>query len=105
MIAVLLLPALLIAGCAATDARRSAVPKAEPVRVEPQHDWSDAILYFVILDRFANGNAANDSGADVHNPGGWHGGDFAGLEANLDEIASLGATAIWITPVVEQIDY
>lgn len=105
MITVLLLPALLIASCAATDARLSSVPTAEPVRVEPQRDWSDAILYFVIVDRFANGNAANDAGVDVRNVGGWHGGDLAGLEAHLDEIASLGATAIWITPVVDQIDY
>jgi alpha-amylase len=100
-----LLPTLLVHGCATTSAGRVAATAGGPVRVEPQRDWSDAILYFVILDRFANGNAANDSDADVHNPGGWHGGDFAGLEANLDEIASLGATAIWITPVVDQIDY
>jgi glycosidase len=75
------------------------------VKITPQRDWSDAVLYFVILDRFANGSGANDSNVDRANPGGFHGGDFAGLTAQLDEIASLGATAIWITPVARQIDF
>ena len=75
------------------------------VRIVPQRDWSDAILYFVILDRFADGSTANDTNVDRNNPGGFHGGDFVGLTQQLDEIASLGATALWITPVVRQIDY
>ena len=74
-----------------------------PTTVEPQRDWSEAIIYFVITDRFANGDRSNDAHVDLANPGGWHGGDFAGLEAQLDEITSLGATAIWITSVQLQI--
>ena len=75
------------------------------VAVLPQRDWSDAVLYFVVLDRFADGDAANNAKVDRANPGGFHGGDLAGLTAQLDEIADLGATAIWITPVVEQIAF
>jgi glycosidase len=71
----------------------------------PQRDWSDAVLYFVILDRFADGSGANNTNVDRNNPGGFHGGDLAGLTAQLDEIAELGATALWITPVARQIDY
>lgn len=75
------------------------------VQVQPQRDWSDAIIYFAIVDRFADGDSSNNAGVDRRNPGGWHGGDLAGLKAQLDEIASLGATAIWITPVVKQIEF
>ncbi len=96
-------------GCAgqpAVDSNGDA-PKAKQgvVEVEPQRNWADAVLYFVILDRYANGSGANDTHVDRNNPGGFHGGDFVGLMQQLDEIASLGATAIWITPVVRQIDY
>jgi len=73
--------------------------------VTPQRDWSDAVLYFVVLDRFADGDAGNDAGVDRSNPGGFHGGDLKGLARHLDEIATLGATALWITPVVRQDSY
>jgi alpha-amylase len=96
-----------LAGCAGTpghdaDTGAGATGMA---KVAPQRDWSDAVLYFVILDRFADGSGANNTNVDRNNPGGFHGGDFAGLTAQLDEIASLGATAIWITPIARQIDY
>ena len=96
--------ALALAGCAGSPS--APAPGAEgPVSVTPQRDWSDAVLYFVILDRFADGSGANNTNVDRMNPGGFHGGDLAGLTAQLDEIADLGATAIWITPVATQIDY
>ena len=106
-LAALLACAVAIGGCA-TSSAPSATGGASaqgPVRVAPHRDWSDAVLYFVILDRYADGDGANDDKVDRNNPGGWHGGDFKGLTAQLDEIASLGATALWITPVVEQIEY
>jgi len=91
-------------GCASSPSGPS-VGARSPVSVTPQRDWSDAVLYFVIVDRFADGSGANDTNVDRANPGGFHGGDLVGLTAQLDEIASLGATAIWITPVPRQIDY
>jgi alpha-amylase len=94
-----------LAGCATSPAAPSASRLDGPVKVLPQRDWSDAVLYFVILDRFADGSGANNTNVDRNNPGGFHGGDFVGLTAQLDEIASLGATAIWITPIARQIDY
>jgi len=96
---------LVLSGCASTPATSPAAAPTTPVRVTPQRDWSDAILYFVILDRFADGSGANNTNVDRANPGGFHGGDLAGLTAQLDEIAELGATAIWITPVARQIDF
>jgi glycosidase len=104
-VACALLAGLALHGCA-THRTAGDTPRAgSPVAVTPQRDWSDAILYFLILDRYANGSAANDTNVDRANPGGFHGGDFVGLTQQLDEIASLGATAIWITPVVRQIDF
>jgi alpha-amylase len=91
------------AGGTGAASRSSAVQG--PVTVVPQRDWSDAVLYFVILDRYADGDRAGDGKVDRANPGGWHGGDLKGLTAELDEIADLGATAIWITPVARQIAY
>ncbi|HYH07169.1 MAG TPA: alpha-amylase family glycosyl hydrolase [Thermoanaerobaculia bacterium] len=67
-------------------------------------EWPDAVLYFVVLDRFADGSVANNAGVDLNAKGTFHGGDLAGLTQQLDEIASLGVTALWITPVVDNID-
>ncbi len=70
-----------------------------------QAGWRDEVLYFVMLDRFANGDPANDQDVDRANPLAFQGGDLAGLTAQLPEIADLGATAIWITPLALQIDH
>ena len=61
------------------------------------------MLYFVIVDRFADGDSTNDRQADVTARGAFHGGDLAGLRLHLDEVAGLGVTALWITPVVKNI--
>ncbi len=79
-------------------------PTMAPVR----HPMSGEIIYFVMPDRFANGDPSNDTagldgGPLVHgflptDRAYHHGGDLAGLTGKLDYIAELGATAIWITP-------
>jgi alpha-amylase len=61
--------------------------------------WADEVLYFVLIDRFADGDPANNAGVDRRNPGGWHGGDLKGLTQQLDELKDLGVTALWINPV------
>lgn len=91
-------------GTANAQAVPGAAVRSAPAAVEPQRDWRDAILYFVVLDRFADGDPANNRDVDRNAKGAFHGGDLAGLRAQLDEIASLGATALWITPVVRNID-
>jgi glycosidase len=96
--------ALLLGGC------QPAMQRDEPgattfAAVQPQRDWSDAVIYFVLLDRFADGDPANNLNVQPRNPGGWRGGDLRGLREQLDEIASLGATAIWINPIQRQIDF
>ncbi|WP_454041192.1 pullulanase-type alpha-1,6-glucosidase [Cellulosimicrobium sp. Marseille-Q8652] len=69
---------------------------------------SDERFYFVMTDRFANGDPANDtaglgddrltSGFDPTDKGFYQGGDIAGLRENLDYVEGLGTTAIWLTP-------
>jgi len=84
---------ILLAGLLAAAA---AVPK-------PARPWSDDILYFVLVDRFADGDPGNDANVDRKAKGAFHGGDLKGLLAQLDEIASLGVTAIWVNPLVKNI--
>lgn len=68
------------------------------------------MMYLVMPDRFANGNANNDSTNDTaekakrDNPNGRHGGDIAGIINNLDYVKNLGATALWVTPLCEDND-
>jgi len=66
--------------------------------------WRNQNIYQIITDRFFNGDSANDvSGLpnfNASNGGQAHGGDFKGIEQKLDYIKALGATAIWISPVL-----
>ncbi len=64
------------------------------------------VLYLIMPDRFADGDAGNDAlasspPADRSAPRRYHGGDLEGVTQHLDYIQQLGATAIWLTPVVE----
>ena len=56
-----------------------------------------------MTDRFYDGDTSNDEYIDVdkNNPTAYHGGDLQGIIQKLDYIESLGVTAIWITPVVD----
>lgn len=70
---------------------------------QANESWRNDVVYFVMLDRFADGDATNNQGVDPTNPLAFHGGDLKGLTAQLEEIADLGATAIWLTPIVQQV--
>ncbi len=69
----------------------------------------DEVIYFLMPDRFDNGDPANDTGGipggrldhgfDPTHEGFYHGGDLAGIERRLDYIQGLGATAIWMAPI------
>jgi len=78
-------------------------------RLRKGYDSSD-VLYLLMPDRFANGNASNDNTPDtaekanrsVNN--GRHGGDIQGIIDHLDYIQQTGATALWSTPLCEDND-
>ncbi|MCG2805010.1 MAG: alpha-amylase, partial [Propionicimonas sp.] len=65
-------------------------------------------FYFVMADRFANGDTTNDTGGisggvndhgfNPANKGFYNGGDLAGLLDKIDYIQGLGTTSIWLTP-------
>ncbi|MEJ3745409.1 pullulanase-type alpha-1,6-glucosidase [Actinomycetes bacterium KLBMP 9797] len=87
-------------------------PQATAVAAPPPQ-WTDRApaeqFYFVLPDRFANGDPRNDRGglagdrlATGHDPadkGFYHGGDLRGLIDKLDYIQGLGTTAIWMAPL------
>ncbi|MBP7469890.1 MAG: alpha-amylase [Flavobacterium sp.] len=71
--------------------------------------WENANVYFLLIDRFNNGDKTNDLTYNRNKPTGklrgFEGGDIRGVIQKLDEgyFEKLGITAIWMTPVVEQI--
>ena len=69
----------------------------------------DEVMYFLLPDRFENGDPSNDRGGlkgdrlktgyDPTAKGFYHGGDLKGVIKRLDYIQGLGATAIWLAPI------
>ncbi len=69
----------------------------------------DEVIYFVLPDRFENGDPRNDRGGikggrldhgfDPAHKGFYHGGDLKGLTERLDYIQGMGVTAIWFAPI------
>ncbi|MGV8962231.1 MAG: glycoside hydrolase family 13 protein [Candidatus Saccharimonadaceae bacterium] len=69
---------------------------------------SSDVLYLIMPDRFANGNATNDQipmqmpyKVDRSQPGARHGGDLQGISNHMNYFSDLGVTAIWLNPVLE----
>jgi hypothetical protein len=90
--------------------------------------WEDQVLYFLMLDRFSDGNErggyANASGQPVETPlyrpqdggridydswfragGGWQGGTIKGLISKLGYLRRLGVTALWVSPPFRQVAF
>ena len=63
--------------------------------------WKDQILYFVLLDRFFDGNKDNCRQVNPKNLQSFHGGDIAGLEQKLGYLEELGITGIWVSPFLK----
>lgn len=86
-------------------------PLAETlVRAPVSHAVQDDVFYFVMPDRFANGNTANDLGGvtsgnlaehgyKADDKAFYHGGDLQGMIDHLDYLEGLGITAVWMTPI------
>jgi glycosidase len=79
-----------------------------------ERSLQDEVFYFVLPDRFYNGDSLNDLGADLDDKkrvlshggldkthkGMYHGGDLAGLTEKLPYLDNMGISAIWLTPVL-----
>ncbi|HZQ65956.1 MAG TPA: alpha-amylase family glycosyl hydrolase [Gaiellaceae bacterium] len=120
-----LVAALALAVPGATAGTGPAPPPAGTVgalaAAPPPSSLASERIYFVMTDRYANGDPSNDTGGygplrsqngfDPASPAYWHGGDFEGLTGGctdpvhgLERIRNLGFTAIWVTPpVVNQV--
>jgi len=103
------LAALAAAAWAGLVDSASAQAGTDALRALRERPAEDEVIYFLLPDRFANGNPSNDRGGmsgdrlatgfDPTDPGFYHGGDLAGLTARLDYIRDLGATALWLAPI------
>ncbi len=67
-------------------------------------DWRNEVIYQLLVDRFANADRSNDYRIDLAGKARYHGGDWRGVEENLDYIQNLGVTAIWISPLVKNVE-
>lgn len=116
------LPALALLASSLLSAPLSASPSALAAAPATGGDFrarlpEDEVVYFLLTDRFENGDPANDRGGlarpgaaddkrtvtgyDPTAKGFYHGGDLKGLIGRLDYIQGLGATALWVTPVLK----
>jgi alpha-amylase len=92
---------LLFASCSST--------KTSKIASKTPFVWENANVYFLLIDRFNNGDKTNDKTYNRNKTTaklrGFEGGDIRGVIQKLDEgyFEKLGITAIWMTPVVEQI--
>jgi alpha-amylase len=81
----------------------------EPSGTNTPFVWESANLYFLLTDRFNNGDTSNDINFDrtleTGKLRGFEGGDIKGVTQKVKEgyFTDLGINAIWITPIVEQI--
>ena len=105
-----LLPVVPAAATASAAPRPPSPPSDARLAREPaRHDLTREQFYFVLPDRFANGDTSNDRGGlrgsrletgfDPTDKGFYQGGDLKGLTQRLDYVKGLGTTAIWLAPI------
>lgn len=79
-------------------------PADLPHRSNADVDWRDQVIYQIVIDRFENGDPNNDFNVEPSVPGKFHGGDWQGVIDKLDYLQTLGVTALWISPVVKNVE-
>ena len=103
-----ILPAVLLIACVLLF-----LPKKDSV-IKPgtwqgEFDFDEAVVYFLLTDRFYNGDPTNDDpngeNYDVSHPETYHGGDLQGIIDKLDYIQALGVNTIWVSPIVDNINF
>ena len=114
-----------LAGCATAPAPKDAASTPTPDYYGTLEPFASDAVYFVLTDRFVNGDPSNDQreqgkakGADYftfdrpvpgapagrHDNVGYLGGDFKGIVDNAQYIREMGFAAVWITPIVDNPD-
>jgi alpha-amylase len=110
LVSLVLLGTALVTGCASGSRSDGVSPVLEAASpTNPGQFWNSATIYFLLTDRFQNGDRTNDHALGRARDGAvlrsFEGGDLAGVLQKIDKgyFDSLGVTAIWMTPFVEQI--
>ena len=103
VLSLLLMVVVLLASCTPKETKQAEKPAEVPFL------WENANVYFLLTDRFNNGNTANDLNFDrTKKTGvlrGFMGGDIKGITQKINDgyFTDLGINAIWFSPVAEQI--
>ena len=98
----IILISFLFCGTTFAQKKKTVTPKTPFV-------WESANVYFIVTDRFNNGDKTNDHTFNRNKPTGklrgFEGGDIRGIIQKLDEgyFTNLGINVIWMTPIVEQV--
>ncbi|MGP4062010.1 alpha-amylase family glycosyl hydrolase [Halobacillus sp. H74] len=69
-----------------------------------ERQWQDESIYYIMIDRFMNGEMGNNEGANLEDPEAYHGGDIKGIIEQLDYIKELGFTTIQLSPIMANED-
>jgi len=102
---IILLLAVVAVSCSNKKQEKELVTK----NMETPFVWENANIYFLLTDRFNNGDLTNDVNfnrtKEVATLRGFEGGDIIGVTKKIEEgyFTKLGINAIWLTPLVEQI--
>jgi len=101
--------ALLLTGCGPEPRDTPAQDLRAGLATAAESPWNEATVYFLLLDRFENGDPTNDGALGRARDGAplrsFLGGDLAGVRQRLDEgyFDALGVDVLWMTPFLEQI--
>ncbi|MGQ4650355.1 alpha-amylase family glycosyl hydrolase [Lyngbya aestuarii] len=106
-----------------TDSQAEAEVKTLVEEIQPESDidldflytrdieFRQETLYFIVVDRFHDGDPENNQGPnpELYDPdrqdwGKYWGGDLQGVIDKLDYLKNLGVTAVWLTPLFEQVE-
>ncbi len=109
-IAALSLMIALLVGCSDSVTKEPIASQSSKLAPYQTRGIQDEVFYFVLPDRFHNGNSANDHGSvdkaisaggfDPSHAMSFHGGDIQGLQQKLPYLKDLGISAIWLTPIL-----
>ena len=88
------------ASCPITAGRSCNEPDGGTPPITGSYDWRGAVMYFVFIDRFSNGDTSNDGPVGgIEGPANYQGGDYAGLLAKIQDgyFDKLGVNTLWLT--------
>ncbi|MBN9655798.1 hypothetical protein J0K78_16105 [Halobacillus sp. GSS1] len=77
------------------------LPLAAGAEESGEKQWQDESVYYIVVDRFMNGDMDNNEGVDLGDSNAYHGGDLSGIVDQLDYIKELGFTTIQLSPIMQ----